>query len=70
MQVCSRLGLVSLAYMWHQPQAALLRAMVSGGVDAILIKVAAMGLEPRRHLGASLAAMEPHLHSLHRCAPA
>lgn len=23
--VCSRLGLVSLAYLWHQPQALLLR---------------------------------------------
>lgn len=25
LQVCSRLGLVSLAYLWHQPQALLLR---------------------------------------------
>ena len=27
-RVCARLGLVSLSYLWHQPQARLLRAMV------------------------------------------
>jgi len=26
--ICSRLNLVSLAYMWHQPQSKLLREMV------------------------------------------
>ena len=67
MQVCARLGLVSLAYMWHQPQKELLRAMITGGIHAVLIKVAAMGLVPQRHLGASLADMEAHLHGLHRC---
>jgi len=65
-EVCSRLGLFSLAYMWHQPQAKLLRQMCSAGIHAVLIKVAAIGLDPSKHLGKSLAEMEAHLHSLQR----
>ena len=68
LQVCARLGLVSLAYMWHQPQAALLRGMISSGIEAILIKVAALGLVPGRHLGKTLQEMEPHLHKICRSA--
>ena len=63
-QVCARLGLVSLAYMWHQPQAALLRGMIASGIEAVLIKVAALGLAPERHLGQTLQHMEPHLHKI------
>ena len=63
-QVCARLGLVSLAYMWHQPQAALLRGMIASGIEAVLIKVAALGLAPERHLGRTLQHMEPHLHKI------
>ena len=44
MQVCARLGLVSLAYLWRQPQARLLRDMWQAGVHAVLVKVAAIGL--------------------------
>lgn len=36
-------------------QAALLRRMVDGGIDAVLVKIAAAGLTPARHLGARLA---------------
>lgn len=64
--VCGRLGLTSLAYLWHQPQAPLLRRMIDAGLEAILVKVAAIGLEPEKHLGKSLAQMEPHLHRLAR----
>jgi diphthine-ammonia ligase len=66
--VCARLGLVSLAYMWHQPQPALLRGMLDSGIRAVLVKVAAMGLEPARHLGADLASVRAHLHRIRRCA--
>lgn len=66
--MCARLGLLSLAYMWHQPQAALLRGMIACGMEAILIKVAALGLAPARHLGRTLAQMEPHLHNMCRSA--
>ncbi|KAK2079862.1 hypothetical protein QBZ16_002257 [Prototheca wickerhamii] len=62
--VCARLGLVSLAPLWHRPQAALVRAMVDGGVHAILVKVAAIGLDPARHLGRDLGTLLPHLHAL------
>lgn len=67
LQVCARLGLTSLAYMWHQPQAGLLADMVQGQVQAVLCKVAAMGLRPDKHLGKSLAEMQPVLHHLRRC---
>ena len=63
-RVCSKLGLVSLAYMWHQPQSRLLREMIVRGVDARLVKVAAAGLDPERHLGKSLGEMEGTLHRL------
>lgn len=65
-RVCTRLGLVSLAYLWHQPQGALLRRMVGGGIEAILVKIAAAGLVPGRHLGARLAALPAQLHALRR----
>lgn len=40
---CSRLGLVSLAYLWRRNQAELLQEMIESGVKAVLIKVASMG---------------------------
>ncbi|KAK9827348.1 hypothetical protein WJX81_008556 [Elliptochloris bilobata] len=64
--VCGRLGLVSLAYLWHQPQAALLEGMMARGLVAVLVKVAALGLDPGRHLGRSIASMRPHLTKLRR----
>ncbi|RKP00326.1 hypothetical protein CXG81DRAFT_13391, partial [Caulochytrium protostelioides] len=62
--VCARLGLRSLGYLWMRDQAALLRAMIACDVDARLVKVAGMGLQPR-HLGQSLAQMAPTLAALH-----
>lgn len=41
--VCSQLNLVSLAYLWHQPQVPLLAAMISSGMDVILVKVGDKG---------------------------
>lgn len=40
-----RLGLTSLAYLWQKEQHELLKEMIDSGVEAILVKVAAMGLE-------------------------
>lgn len=37
--VCERLGLTSLAYLWRRPQSMLLEEMVDAGVDAVLVKV-------------------------------
>lgn len=35
--------------------------MIASHVDAILIKVATMGLEPKKHLGKTIAEMYTHL---------
>uniref|UniRef100_A0A3Q3RS73 Diphthine--ammonia ligase n=1 Tax=Mastacembelus armatus TaxID=205130 RepID=A0A3Q3RS73_9TELE len=62
--VCLRLGLQPLAYLWRQDQQSLLSKMISSDLNAILIKVAAFGLDPEKHLGKHLADMEPHLKQL------
>ncbi|XP_062221614.1 diphthine--ammonia ligase isoform X2 [Phragmites australis] len=59
--VCSRLGLVSLAYLWKQDQTLLLEEMMRRGIVAITVKVAAMGLKPSSHLGKELAELKCHL---------
>ncbi|XP_063230260.1 uncharacterized protein LOC134535177 [Bacillus rossius redtenbacheri] len=59
--VCARLGLVALAYLWRRDQAELLQEMIDCGVVAIVVKVAALGLEPGRHLGLGLADLRPHI---------
>jgi len=61
---CARLGLIALAYLWRQPQAALYQQMLDTNLDAILIKVAAMGLDPKKHLGKTLSQMQAHLHKI------
>ncbi|XP_022719039.1 diphthine--ammonia ligase [Durio zibethinus] len=62
--VCSRLGLVSLAYLWKQDQSLLLHEMITNDIVAITVKVAAMGLDPAKHLGKEIAFLEPYLHKL------
>ncbi len=42
--VCGRLGLVSLSYLWQQPQLPLLDSMIRCDVEAVLVKVAGVGL--------------------------
>ncbi|XP_014285680.1 uncharacterized protein [Halyomorpha halys] len=59
--VCSRLGLVSLAYLWRRDQAELLQEMIDSNIDAIIIKVAALGLDPSKHLGLKISEIQSHL---------
>jgi len=59
--VCVRVGLVSLAYLWRQDQESLLDQMISSGIEAIIIKVAALGLSPDKHLGKTIKEMRPYL---------
>ena len=66
LQVASRLGLVSLSFLWMQPQKALFQSMIDSGINAILVKVAALGLEPQKHLGKTLQQMQPILYKLAR----
>lgn len=71
-QVCGRLGLTSLAYLWEREQVALLDDMITSGIDAVLIKTAAMGLG-RKHLGKSIRELRDDLvhlsqkHGLNPC---
>jgi len=58
---CSRLGLISLAYLWQRDQKLLLQEMIQSGVHAVIIKVACLGLQPTKHLGKSLEEMYPNL---------
>ncbi|GJE84099.1 diphthine--ammonia ligase [Phanerochaete sordida] len=58
--VCRRLSLTPLCYLWQRDQAELLAEMVEAGLEAILIKVAGIGLTAK-HLGKTLAQMQPTL---------
>lgn len=59
----SRVGLLSLAYLWRRKQSDLLDEMIAAGVQAVLVKVAGIGLGPQ-HLGKTLAEMRPTLQKL------
>ncbi|CUM68218.1 uncharacterized protein PRCAT00005939001 [Priceomyces carsonii] len=61
--VCGRLLLTSLSYLWQRDQLELLQEMCDNNLDARLIKVAAIGLEPDS-LGKSLSEMLPTLITL------
>jgi len=60
---CSRVGLISLAYLWRRQQRPLLAEMIQSGQHAILVKVATMGLGVE-HLGQSLDRIQGHLEYL------
>ncbi|KAL4237770.1 diphthine--ammonia ligase [Mactra antiquata] len=62
--VCQRLGLVPLAYLWRRDQMELLDEMIQCKLTAVLIKVAAMGLKPKVHLGKTLEEMREYLHKM------
>lgn len=58
--ICDRLNLKMLAYLWERDQVELLQEMINYGMNAILIKVAVIGLN-EQHLGKSLEQMQPIL---------
>jgi diphthine-ammonia ligase len=62
--ICERLQMQSLAYLWHRNQAELLGDMISSGLQAILIKVACYGLDPEKHLGKTIEEIRPHMMQL------
>jgi diphthine-ammonia ligase len=61
---CARLGLVSYAYLWQVPQETVLALVAALRVDASIIKVASMGLNPRHHLNRTVVDLTSHLLSL------
>jgi len=58
---CSRLGIYSLSYLWRRDQKELLQEMIDCNIEAIVIKVAALGLDPTKHLGLRIDKLMPHL---------
>ncbi|CAG5135738.1 unnamed protein product [Candidula unifasciata] len=63
--VCDRLGLKVLSYLWRRDQEELLKEMIACGVKAKIIKVAAMGLLPKKHLLMDLEEILPHMLLMH-----
>lgn len=63
--VCQRLGLLSLAYLWNRDQSDLLDEMIKAGMDAVLVKACSMGLD-HRHCGKSIAELQSQFHSLEK----
>jgi diphthine-ammonia ligase len=63
--VCSRLGLLSLAYLWEQDQITLLEEMLREGISAVVIKTACVGLD-KQHVGCTLNELHSHLLCLHQ----
>ncbi|XP_065674368.1 uncharacterized protein LOC100205848 isoform X4 [Hydra vulgaris] len=59
--VCSRLNKQSLTFLWQKDQVELLQDMIDNSVNAIIIKVAALGLDPKKHLGKNIFDMQDHL---------
>jgi len=62
--VCSRLGLDSLAYLWQREQGPLLSEMTAAGVEAVLVKVASLGLGAGQ-LNRTIGSLEPMFAKLH-----
>eukprot|EP00967_Tisochrysis_lutea_P143435 scaffold266423_cov33-Tisochrysis_lutea.AAC.1 len=62
--VCARLGLDSLAFLWQREQSVLLAEMVAAGVEAVLVKVASLGLGASQ-LHRSIAELQPLFAKLH-----
>ncbi|KEP64818.1 UNVERIFIED_CONTAM: ATP-binding domain-containing protein [Hammondia hammondi] len=61
--VCMRLHLQPLFFLWHRAQGPLLREMAAWGLDAVLVKIAAWGLKAE-HLGATIGTLEKKLREM------
>ena len=61
--VASRLRLTSLAPLWQREQRRLLADMIDSDMDAVLVKVASMGLG-KTEVGRSIADVQQHLHEV------
>ncbi|CAH8666672.1 unnamed protein product [Schistosoma curassoni] len=62
--VTRRLGLRSLCFLWQRSQEELLEDIVSAGLDAIIIKIAALGLTVEDFLGVHLSSIAYKLRQL------
>jgi len=64
--VCRRLHLQSLCYLWQRDRSHLLDEMITSGLNAVLVKVAGAGLTPQKHLGKSLEQLNLELRRLNQ----
>jgi len=62
--VCTRLGLTPLCFLWQMSQEKLLDEMIESQVEAVVVKVAAAGLDPFKHLGKTISMLRPYFHYL------
>lgn len=58
--VCKRLNLTCLSFLWMRDQSQLLNEMIESGLHSVVIKVACQGLT-EKNLGMSLSQIQPHL---------
>ena len=56
--VCQRLGLFSVGYLWLRDQDTLLQEMIDSEMNAIIVKTCSMGLK-EAHLGKSIQELQP-----------
>lgn len=61
--ICERLNLVSLAYLWKRDQKELLLDMINSGMEAVLVKTCAYGLD-KSDLLKTIKEMQPKLFKL------
>ena len=52
--------MTSLAYLWGRKQDELLKDMIDSGMKVMIIKTAAAGLEPKKHLGKTIDELRDH----------
>ena len=64
--ICKRLNLVPLTYLWQMDRRVLLNEMLAEGLVAVLVKVSGAGLVPEKHLNKDLGTLLPTLEMLHR----
>ncbi len=63
--VCNRLKLTPLTYLWQMNRDQLLDELCHHQFEVILVKVAGAGLDPYKHLGKTLSHLKPQLYHLH-----
>ena len=61
--VCRRLGLNGIGFLWNMNQKILLNAFTSWEVEAIIVKICSMGLE-NKHLGKTISSLTPYFNKL------
>ena len=64
-EVCSRLGLVSIAPLWEREQEQLLQEMIDHCMEIRIIKVASIGLD-KSHVGVNADSLLPHFKKINQ----